>query len=289
MEGKEGGGGGGAPLSSLSTLERAQRARKKIMLFGTAKKALLSFPEHVPPRRPASLPLIGTRRCTGLSTCSCKACVSKRWKSLAMEPPRQSRVGERLSTSSSEEESSQYTTKQMTNKRKQPGCSFLCTRTLDEFACEKGGERLQIEEVRLPAGKEIEQSVVVGDLKVTLLLTGNDDVDSDEVGVPTLLTVSKRCAPEAKWNAYEIVCAMRLTPRHEAGRSPRDRAFGSLIAAQGELELDAVASLLQSAALACCTHPAALAEAVVQVAPTYLGAAFAELQLEAKMAGRTGR
>ena len=270
------------PLHARESSEKDHALRHR-------KKALLSFPEHVPPRRPASLPLIGTRRCTGLSTCSCKACVSKRWKSLAMEPPRKSRVGERLSTSSSDEESSQYTTKQMTNKRKQPGCSFLCTRTLDEFACEKGGERLQIEEVRLPAGKEIEQSVVVGDLKVTLLLAGNDDVDSDEVGVPTLLTVSKRCAPEAKWNAYEIVCAMRLTPRHEAGRSPRDRAFGSLIAAQGELELDAVASLLQSAALACCTHPAALAEAVVQVAPTYLGAAFAELQLEAKMAGRTGR
>jgi hypothetical protein len=202
-----------------------------------------------------------------------------------MTPPRRSRVGERLSTSSSEDEAWQQTAKRTTNKRKQPGCSFVCVRTIDEFACEQGGETLRIEEARLAAGKEIEQSVRVGDLKVTLLLAGNEDAN---VGAPTLLTVSRRRAPEDEWNAYEIICSMSLNePREhddEAGHSPLGRAFASVMAAQGELKLEVVASLLQCAALACCTHPAALAEAVVQVAPTHLGAAFAELQREAGMA-----
>ena len=203
-----------------------------------------------------------------------------------MTPKRRSRVGERLSTSSSEDEAWQQTANRTTNKRNQPCCSFVCVRTIDEFACEQGGETLRIEEARLAAGNEIEQSVRVGDLKVTLLLAGNEDVDADAVGAPILLTVSRRRAPEGEWNAYEIICSMSLNaPReHEAGRSPLGRAFGSVMAAQGELELGMVASLLQCAALACCTHPAALAEAVVQVAPTHLGAAFAELQREARMA-----
>lgn len=228
--------------------------------------------------RSESMP-IGTRRCTGETACSCRACVLNRWDTTQTKSDRAGHAwidGSSRRSSSSPRSSASSDTSQapapIASSSRPFGLAPL--RTVDEFVPTNGrGPTISLEARRSSELEdELEQTLTLADLKLTIA--------ADAAAAPAALservvTVSKR----RRGDDFEVIFLSRgLSPsRRPASVDALAALSWQRSAARFESgDAAAVAALLEGAARSYGTSVPALLDAVHAVAPS-CGAQLAEL------------